>query len=365
MPLRCARLVWTEGQDDFSLIVVIWLLIPLLQHKLYNIAFLLIKNRRILKSPPWIVHHLHLHCTVDYRLWTQEGKEIVKAEKITQTEKVIDGFKKKEQQKENGLTLNQQQRLKANETSLRLLQTCDHFSASGRSPYRGQPNRILGVSIGLHDPVIILIVDTATGKTLASRNTKQLLDKKRQVRDKQPELPKYEERQQFSNIYKEISDYELFLSYNQQKQRNRHQRHKAQIKAAPDKSQEANLGLYINRLLAKAIIEVAQQYQVSTIILPNLKNKREIIESEIIARAKLKIPKDKKAQQNYARKILSQVSQWSYKQLSDCITGKASQSGIAIEIIQQIPQGSPYEKAKNLITIFMKKGQEQCSAKTK
>lgn len=363
MPLRCARLVWTEGQDDFALMVAIWLLIPLLQHKLYTIAFLILKNRRLIKSPPWLVHHLHLHCTVDHRLWTQEGKEIVKGEKIPETQKLIDGFKKKEEKQENGLTTGQQQRLKANETSLRLLQTCDHFTASGRPPYRGQPNRILGVSVGLHDPVTIMVVDTTTGKTLTSRNTKQLLNKKRQVRDEQPKQPKYEECQQFRHIYKEISDYELFLSYRLYKQQNQHQRHKAQIKAAPDNSREANLGLYINQLLAKAIIEVAQQYQVSTIILPDPKNKREIIESEIIARAKLKIPKNKKIQQQYTKNILSQVSQWSYKQLSDCITSKASQSGIALEIIQQIIQGSPYEKVKNLITTFMKKGQEQCSAK--
>jgi hypothetical protein len=111
--------------------------------------------------------------------------------------------------------------------------------------------------------------------------------------------------------------------------------------------------------LAKAIVQLAIEYHVSTIVLPELVNQREAIESQVIARAKLKIPKHKRLQQQYAKNILSKVSQWSYRQLSDCITNKASQSGILIDTVKSVVQGTPYEKAKNLICDFTKKIEEK------
>lgn len=364
MPLRCGRLVWTEGEDHFASMFRKALLLTLLQHKIYFIVILLLKNPKIVKSNPWNIHHLHLHCNVDAQLWTQEGKEIVKAQKIIETEKSIKNYEEKEKEQENGLDDNQKKRLKANRTSLALLlekDTC--LVTSQKISYKGQINRILAVSIGLHDPVTIIIVDTTTGKELAVRTTKQLLGKKRRVKAKQPKVSKYEDRPNLT-IYKEVSDYDLLLSYREQKKRNQHKRHKAQIRGASAQLGESNLGLYINRLFAKSIVELAKEYQVGILILPDLENKKEVIKNEIIARAKLKIPKNKRLQKQYTREIMMKVSEWSYAQLNECILNKASQSGINVEFVKQVTEGSHREKAQNMIATFMKKFKDSNTIET-
>jgi hypothetical protein len=62
LTLRSARLVWQEGEGE---------------------------------GEPWQVHRLLLHCSVETRLWTAQGTEEVRAEKIAKTQKIIDGMKAK------------------------------------------------------------------------------------------------------------------------------------------------------------------------------------------------------------------------------------------------------------------------------
>ena len=50
------------------------------------------------------------------------------------------------------------------------------------------------------------------------------------------------------------------------------------------------MGEYVDRLIAKAIIELAQKYQVSAIAVPQIEDMREIVQSEIKAKAEAKIP---------------------------------------------------------------------------
>ena len=190
-------------------------------------------------------------------------------------------------------------------------------------------------------------------KILTYRTTKQLLSRTRKVRNKKSDSN--QSNNDSSPIYKQISNYELFLQYQQQKHHNKHQRHNAQIHDAKNNYGEANLGLYLNRLLAKAILEIAQQYQVSLIILPSLKNQRELIESEIRAKAELKIPGCKEKQDCYAKDYRAKVHQWSYQQLIKCIESKAAKIGIDINTCQQINLGTSQEQAKDLVLNFCKK----------
>jgi flagellar biosynthesis GTPase FlhF len=62
LSLRSARLVWQEGEGE---------------------------------GEPWQVHRLLLHCSVESRLWTAEGTEEVRAEKIAKTQKIIDRHESK------------------------------------------------------------------------------------------------------------------------------------------------------------------------------------------------------------------------------------------------------------------------------
>ncbi|ACK66984.1 conserved hypothetical protein [Rippkaea orientalis PCC 8801] len=322
-------------------------------------GLMVLRSARLLWQPtngqgePWNTHHLSLHCAIDNDLWTISGIQQVKQQKILQTEQKIANFHSKALEKE--LTPNQQQRLKASQTSLNLLKTFDinEFFPSKCSLYQGSPDIILGVSIGLENPATIAIINISTQEILTYRTTKQLLSRTRKVRNKKPNSNN--SNQSLSSAYKQISNYELFLQYQQQKHHNQHQRHNAQINDANNNYGEANLGLYLNRLLAKAILELAQQYQVSLIILPSLKNKRELIESEIRAKAELKYPGCKEKQDSYAKDYRTNVHQWSYQQLIKCIESKAAQIGIDTATGKQMNLETSQDQARNLVLNFCQK----------
>ncbi|GFE68759.1 type V CRISPR-associated protein Cas12k [Chroococcus sp. FPU101] len=334
MLLRSARLVWTEGKA---------------------------KDPLLLQTCPWNIHHLHLHCSIDTRLWTEGGTEIVKAQKIAQTKKAIDNFETKEKLQENGLSPQQQSRLKSNQTSLKLLENHDVFTPVKKPIYQGNPNIVLGASIGLEQVVTIAIIDISTLEVQAYRKPRQLLSKKRKVKAKQPPLNRFEE-QALTYHYQEITDYQRFVALRQKKHRRQHERHKAQrrgaSKAFQELHEEAQQRLYINRLFALEIIEIAQQYQVSTIILPDLKYKREIIQCEMQVKAELKFPKQKELQEKYINAPLTQINEWNYAQLSECIRSKAISTGINIEVVQQATQGDFYHKARELVYSFITKQKE-------
>jgi hypothetical protein len=294
--LRSAHLVWTEGKGEGNL---------------------------------WHINHLTLHCSLETQVWTAEGIEAIRLQKITNTQKNIDNYQEKGE-----LTKTQQSRFQAHQTSLNYLENYQKQSCSSRSIYQGNPSVILGVSIALNKPATVAVVDLSAKQVLAYRSTKQLLDQK-------------------ISKDKKHTNYELLSLWHSQQQQNKHKRHQAQTKDLPNFYGESNLGLHINRLLSKSIVETAKKYQASTIVLPNLNNRREIIQSEIDAIAELKFPGNKEAQKNYTKNYRVKIHQWNYKQLIDCIHFKADKECINIEICQQDLLGNSYDKAKNLaFTVF-------------
>lgn len=105
---------------------------------------------------------------------------------------------------------------------------------------------------------------------------------------------------------------------------------------------------YIDRLISGSIVATAQQYQVSSIVLPDVGDLREIIQSEVQARAEQKIPGSVEQQRQYALSYRSSVHRWSYARLSQTIQSQAAQIGIAIETAQQPFKDTPQERAKGL-----------------
>ena len=83
----------------------------------------------------------------------------------------------------------------------------------------------------------------------------------------------------------EISDYDRFQAHLQDKHCKQHQRHNAQTQFGNNRLKTAKAEEYFNRLLAKAIVEVAQTYQVSCIVLPDLKHINIVEYREIERRA--------------------------------------------------------------------------------
>ena len=82
--------------------------------------------------------------------------------------------------------------------------------------------------------------------------------------------------------------------------------------------------------------------------MPKLGDMREIIQSEVQARAEKKIPGFKEGQQKYAKEYKRSIHNWSYGRLIENIQSQAAKPGILIETGQQPIRGSPQEQARDL-----------------
>ncbi|MEH2412137.1 type V CRISPR-associated protein Cas12k [Nostoc sp.] len=266
------------------------------------------------KGEPWRVHSLILQCSIETRLWTKEETELVRLEKINKAEKTIS---KMEQQ--GSLKKTQVIRLQKELTTRRKL---DNLFPSRPSQflYQGKSNIIVGVSLGLEKPATVAVVDAASKKVLTYRSVKQLLG----------------------------DNYNLLNRQRQQQQRLSHERHKAQKQNAPNSFGESELGQYVDRLLADAIVAITKTYSADSIVLPKLGDMREIIQSEVQAKAEKKIPGYKEGQQNYAKDYRISIHRWSYGRLIESIQIQAGKSGISIESGSQPIRDSQQEQARDL-----------------
>ena len=270
---------------------------------------------------PWNDNRLVLFCTVDTRFWSAQGTQIAREEKEAKILKTIDNMKEKEE-----LTVSQQAFIQRKHTTLSKLH--NSFPRPSRKLYKGKENMILGVAMGLEKTATVAIVDGSTEDAIAYRNIKQLLGK----------------------------NYRLLNRQRQQKQALSHLRHKAQKRSADNQKGESNLGEYVDRLIAKAIVELAKEYQVSAIAVPKIEDMREIVQSEIKAKAEAKIPGYEEGQKKYAKQYRINIHNWSYGRLIENITTQASKSGIEITKVKQPVRGSPIEKAKGIAIAKLAEG---------
>ena len=270
------------------------------------------------KGDPWNVNHLALHCTFDTRLMTAEGTLQVQQEKLakatrnrtlaTPDQKLTDHQKKFQQR--NTSTLNRLTNLPPRPS---------------QRPYQGNPEILVGLSIGLADPVTAAVVNGRTGEVLIYRTPHTLLGDR----------------------------YRLLNRHRHQQQQNALQRHKNQQRGVKYQPSESELGQSVDRLLAKAVIQLAQTYQAGSIVIPSLTHLRELLASEIAARAEQKCPGSVEAQNQYAKKYRRTIHQWSYNRLIAAIRCKAQQLGITVESGFQPIQFNPQEQAKDVaISIY-------------
>ncbi|MEH2117251.1 type V CRISPR-associated protein Cas12k [Nostoc sp.] len=284
----------------------------------YSAGLFLLRSARLLwqerkgKGEPWKIHHLILQCSIDTRLWTKEESEIVRLEKIDNTKESIS-------EKKGNLRKRQKSHHKSNLTNKRKLN--NPFPERPSKPlYQGKPDVLVSVSFGLNKPATVAVVDAASNQVLTYRSVKQLLG----------------------------NNYNLLNRQRQQQQRLSHERHKAQKQNAPNYFGESELGQYIDRLLAGAIVAIAKTYSAGSIVLPKLHDMREIVQSKVQAKAEKKIPGYKEGQQNYAKDYRISVHRWSYGRLIESIKTQAAKSGIYIESGSQPIRGSQQEQARDL-----------------
>ncbi|MEH1940159.1 MAG: type V CRISPR-associated protein Cas12k [Nostoc sp.] len=264
------------------------------------------------KGDLWKVNHLTLYCSVDTRLWTTEGTNQVREEKAEEIAKTITNTKAK-----GDLNEKQQAHIKRKNSTLDRIN--NPFPRPTKPLYKGQSHILVGVSLGLEKPATVAIVDGTTGKVLTYSSIRQLLGE----------------------------NYKLLNRQRQQKHYLSHQRQVAQTLAAPNQFGESELGEYIDRLLAKEIIAIAQTYSAGSIVLPKLDNMREQVQSEIQAKAEQK-SELLEVQKQYAKQYRVSVHQWSYGRLISIVQSQAAKTGIVIEESKQPIRGSPQEKAKEL-----------------
>ncbi|MBD2564601.1 MULTISPECIES: type V CRISPR-associated protein Cas12k [Nostoc] len=264
------------------------------------------------KGDPWNVNRLTLYCSVDTRLWTTEGTNQVREEKAEKIAKIITNTKAK-----GKLNEEQQAHIKRQNSTLDTIN--NPFPRPTKPLYKGQSHILVGISLGLEKPATLAVVDGTTGQVITYRSIRQLLG----------------------------DNYKLLNRQRQQKHSLSHQRQVAQTLAAPNQFRESELGEYIDRLLAKEIIAIAQTYSAGSMVLPNLDNMREQVQSEVQAKAEQKSDLIE-VQQKYAKQYRVSVHQWSYGRLMANIHSSAAKAGIVIEESKQPIRGSPQEKAKEL-----------------
>ena len=233
-------------------------------------------------SAPWNKYRLELHCTIDTQHLTIEGTEQIRQTKLASRGKELEDRRAK-----SNLDENQLKALHREEGKQTRLENAKHFRRSVRPSCKGNPDVLVGVSFNLAAPATVAVVKGSTGEVLAFRSTRQLLG----------------------------DNYKLLNRQLHQQQQHDQQRRKNQQRRVVKQPADSELGLYIDRLLAKAIITLAKQHQANSIVLPALKGLRERIQSELEAKAEHKIPGNKEAQALYAKQYRKQVHRWSYGRL--------------------------------------------------
>ncbi|MBL1179273.1 type V CRISPR-associated protein Cas12k [Pantanalinema sp. GBBB05] len=293
-----------------------------------------------LEEKPWQTHRLYIHCNIDTRLLTVEGTEEVKLQTKQETLKTLKGRESLsgEALEELELTANQRAHVKRLQSTIARL---DNSTPSRPSvtPYQGNPLITVGISFNLQTPLTACVIDLQTGGTLDCQDAKQLLTVKN-IRVK---------RGKRSILQLKLSNWRLINKLHFRRQQNllgRPEKYKqGQYK---ESDSESSLGLYVERLLASRLVRLAIKWQANTIAVPDLKHIREILESDIQARAERKYPAQKKLQDNYARQTRTALHRWSYNRLVQCIRDRASREGILVITGQQPSQGKPHQKAKQV-----------------
>ena len=265
------------------------------------------------KGEPWQINRLHLHCTLETDCWTVEGTQVVAQRKQKEVLNIIDGMKEKDDLRDT-----QKKFIQSKQTSLARLNNI--FPRPSKPIYQANPDLYLGVAMGLQEPVTIALVDVSQEKVILYRNIKQLLG----------------------------DHYHLLRKRSNEKQKLGHQNHKAKKRANFQQKGESNLGEYVDRLIAKSILRIAQKYKVSSIVVPRLKQMRSITEAEVQVRAEEKIPEYKEGQKKYAKDYRVQVHQWSYGRLINNINANSAKVGIVVREGKQPKQGTFTDKALQL-----------------
>ncbi|WNZ25758.1 hypothetical protein HJG54_24920 [Leptolyngbya sp. NK1-12] len=194
------------------------------------------------------------------------------------------------------------------------------FDRPDRPLYEGVPNIFVGVLLDLDKHLVVTVVDAMRRKILAIRNA--------------------------SSISKE--GYDLLQSYFHQRREHSKQRQIDQKAHRPVHQTESNLGQHVARLFAKGIVELAQKYKASTIVIPETDGWRDRLYSQLVARAAIKCKGVKKAMAVYTKKHGEKLHQWDYSRLSQAIIDRAIADGLKVMRQNTVYEEDAFQQAANL-----------------
>lgn len=310
---------------------------------------------------PWNTHRLYLHCTVGRPLLTAEGTQQIRAEKKQAIIKELKGKEKLEHKELDELGLTQQQisSIKRKCSTLNRLENHSPPPRPHTVPYEGQPDISVGVSFSRDQPVAIAVVDVAKQQVLQCKSAKQLLNGGKaqfiwRHGSKEPVLKDGIEKQHpnggklYIRKRKRVQGkpYRLVQQLHRRHQHHSRQRAKQQQQNRyREDNSDSNLGLYVDRLIAAQIVELALKRKAGTITIPQLKGIRESVESNIRAQAQQLFPNEKERQKEYALHYRASFHRWSYARLCECIRECATREGIAVVQRKQSSQGDLEQKA--------------------
>ncbi len=353
---------------------------------------------------PWKTHRLHLQCTFDPRLLSAEGTEAVRQEKLTLFRKKLDNVEKSleptdksiqscqnnevqgvddlEELEESSTPQSEKDRnqklINRQEARIRTLSTLERLEKPipvrpSRVPYKGNCDIVASVCLSRLNVIGIAIVSTRSQTVLEYQNLRGLLTdrrievlaqraakikgrKRRIIVKHSAEHPaKFRARKkskdrrkgQRSVVQLSLEQYRLVNRWRHERRKNLTERKEEQQRGLyAESNKESNQAQYLNRLIAKRLIQLCQKWQVGSIILPDFGDLRESIECEIQARAKRKFPDDNvKLQKQYAKELRMAFQRWNHKGLSHAICSCAASIGIPVKTGRQPRQGTLQEKA--------------------
>jgi len=266
-----------------------------------------------------------------------EGTEEVKQE---EKQKILKNLKGREtlnstEIRELNLTEGQKGHIKRKSSTLSRLEN-PYPQRPSAPPYQGNSPITVGVSLSRQTPLSACVVDIRTGQIFASQTAKQLLTVQG-IKAKKGKRSLFQLRREQSRLINRL---------HQRQQHNPIQRttEQKQDEYREDKA-ESHLGLYVERLIACKLVRLAVKWKAGSIVVPDLKHVREVIESDIQARAKRKFPQQKELQNQYSKQLRASFHRWSYNRLTQCIRERAVRAGILVITGQQPVQGSLQQKA--------------------
>ncbi len=248
------------------------------------------------KGDPWQANYLYLHCSAETLLWSQQGTQVISQQKGESTRQILANLKQRQD-----LTPTQQQYQQRQQSLLRGL--AGEYPRPQHRLYTGQDNLIVGVSLDIELLATAVVFDVVRNKTIAGQSLKQLLGK----------------------------DYALVHQLRYERQRNARTRKVNQEQGRDLKQNESQLATHIERIVAKAIVAIAQEHLAHSIALPKIGDIREVIESQIQARAEHRIPDSKELQRQYAKQYRANAHRWSYCRVLAAIRSRAGKQGLIVE----------------------------------